>query len=1480
MKLRFLLFVFSLAGSVTSVFSQAANDWRIEVIVIAKPKNCFRAYSQSINVKYQGQTYTNPSGLNTSVSFVIAASEAILLVGNIEASGLGNCDCGTTVGCAPSGSISTQTLAVPDVSSSNGRCTENSQSYASGNYDLTISYKIYKRMESPTIGPQDCTTGGVQLSTGSISGGSYIWEVTDDLTTPIVWKTFATTSANAVYASIATLNNGFTKRVRFVRVNDSGCLGRVSGPSASFIVKRPAPTGATISWKDPTCYGYDNGEVTVSNIQGSVSAYLVSLQIWDAGSNDFKPIYQPGLLSGESITIRKSDIPGPHGIKKGLWRIKIINNEFPNDYGNCEKVFPETSIGEPSDITITTTTSASIHNGYAISCHGGSDGSISASASGGTPGYSYKWSTNSTSASISSLPIGTYTITVTDANSCVKETSVELNQPNPLVASISNKSPSCAGYADGELTATATGGVPGYTYVWSTAESGNVAHNLSQGNYSVTVKDLNNCPDSESTFLDAPLPILVIVDGVAPTCANGNDGRVWVSDVQNELGTIGYSWTPGNENTDQIIGLTKGTYSVTVSSTSGGKTCTGSASKVLIDPTSWTASIEPVLQYNGKAISCNGASDGRLNVVVKDDAGVNAVGEYYTWSTGENGNTKNFLDNLPDENYEVTVRYNGNCEVKSSFRLYDPEPVVVTIDPTIYYNGQLISCYNKADASVEANVSGGTGLSSAFSYQWNTGLQDSVLAGIGAGEYRIAVKDINGCEAKDTLVIENPAKVKAEIVSYSVYEGYGVKCFGNNDGFIVSSATGGTEVFTYVWSNGKSTSLNDQLMAGIYKVVVSDDNGCMDSILHEVTTPPVLKLEVASVSNISCFGGDDGIITLHATGGVNNYKYSIDGGTNWQDSFIFNNKISAGNYSLTLRDANLCSATVSTLLTQPSQLNISFTDIKPAFCADPRGSITGVVSGGVGNYTYEWRRKDQPAILSTKEIIDNIPAGIYELSVNDGNTCSTKNSASITSTDGAKTDSISLPARCFDSSDGIGEIIIEAGDGPFTYEWPDASTSFKNENLKAGLYDVEVTDVHGCTVIQSVEIKAPDPLQVNIKGETRPTCYTFCDGKLTLKAIGGVGNYTYEWNSKVDSLQTNLCAAKYPVIVTDANGCVLKDIIELKQPDALDFSVVKETLATCKDGCDGALEVRATGGNGGYQYVWANGGTSETKSNICHGDYQISVTDEKGCTTANSVTLRNTPALPVDLGGGVTLCVGQKHTLDAGPAWRSVQWKGVSGFTSAESKVVIKDPGEYFLEVYNSNGCVGRDTFLLETSLDLLKAKFLLTTEAMVGDTVVMVNISYPLPENVTWNCPVNMKRIVDGRDVIYGQFDEAGIYEVSISTQLGECQDQLTKSITILESKDIDEGGRIGYEQFVLEFILYPNANNGSFNVGVKLLEESAIALSIWNAINNRFIGKVLDKGKKSYLKHVDLRPLASGSYVLRLDHDRGSKYIRFNVQ
>jgi hypothetical protein len=160
-----------------------------------------------------------------------------------------------------------------------------------------------------------------------------------------------------------------------------------------------------------------------------------------------------------------------------------------------------------------------------------------------------------------------------------------------------------------------------------------------------------------------------------------------------------------------------------------------------------------------------------------------------------------------------------------------------------------------------------------------------------------------------------------------------------------------------------------------------------------------------------------------------------------------------------------------------------------------------------------------------------------------------------------------------------------------------------------------------------------------------------------------------------------------------------------------------------------------------------------------------------------------------------------------------------------------------------------------------------------------MIDISWPLPETVEWNYPVAMREVLNLGDVLFGQFDEAGTYEVAMTAHLGECVDQVSKTIVILEEGMGDEGGKLGYEKFVKEFTVYPNPTDGAFDVGIELLEESHVTLSVWNSPTGILIKQVQQNNQKLYRVSFDLRPLNAGTYILRLDHAKGKEYIRFVV-
>jgi hypothetical protein len=187
----------------------------------------------------------------------------------------------------------------------------------------------------------------------------------------------------------------------------------------------------------------------------------------------------------------------------------------------------------------------------------------------------------------------------------------------------------------------------------------------------------------------------------------------------------------------------------------------------------------------------------------------------------------------------------------------------------------------------------------------------------------------------------------------------------------------------------------------------------------------------------------------------------------------------------------------------------------------------------------------------------------------------------------------------------------------------------------------------------------------------------------------------------------------------------------------------------------------------------------------------------------------------------------------------------------------------------------------LETSEDLLTANFLISSEATTGDTVVMIDITWPVPENIYWHLPEEMTPLGDYGEIMSGRFKTAGDYEVTLEATLAGCRDKLTRNITIFSREQIaNDEGRIGNESFVKKFEVYPNPNEGEFDVEIELREGGPVLMTVWNTLTAKKIAQVHDDGSHYYLKHIDLRPLSAGSYSLRLDHAHGISYLRFIVR
>lgn len=1316
--------------------------------------------------------------------------------------------------------------------------------------------------------------------------------------------------------------------------DSNGCVGsgnvQITEPAA--ITINTVGVSEPVSGFQVSCAGKNDGEINV-NATGGVPTYTYQ---WTNGANT----------------------PAASGLAGGTYMVQVT------DANNCTAQKSYTLVAKPkADFQLDV-----IEN----ICAGGDDGSVAVNLASFTHLVGtarFLWSQNSeVTSSIEGLLSGTYQVTVTDDRGplCAVQKSATLVDPPAYSATITAPTPfngqaiSCHGASDGQLISLLRDGngfpATGQNYAWfrnglllTSGTSLSTINALTAGNYKVVITYNSVCQTEKTFTLNDPTPVVPVAtitsdyNGLALRCTGNRDGALSVS-ASGGTAPYSFSWNdPLATAGPALSNIGAGTFLATARDANG---CTAVTSKTLVDPTPVTPAIQVISNFNGFAIRCAGDSNAQLRAGASGGTGT-LMGYAFTWNTGHLGAD---LTGQPAGSYTVIATDQNGCTGTTSQVITEPTQTQAAIVVASNFNGQPISCAGASDGSLQASGSGGAG---GFSFVWSGGGTGAVVSGLGQGSYTVIATDVNGCPASASRTITAPAPVEASIIETSVYNGFGISCAGRSDGYLKAASAGGTGLRTYVWVG--TTEVSDFLNnvpAGSYTVRVRDANGCLDTETKILTQPEELTLSLVSASGITCHGGADGKIQLSANGGVPAYEFSRDGLT-WQSSNVFTS-LRSQTYTLYLRDANTCTTTQLNTLTQPPPIVISFTDIEPAYCADPRGKVRALVSGGVGTFTYEWRDSSN-LIFDQDLLIENLSPGIYTLKVTDANLCPASAPVGITSADGPVIEvGEKIEPKCSYSADGR-VTITATGNGPFAYRWSNGQETAVLQDVQQGTYIAFVDDVNGCPTTKTITLHAPEPVAIKMVEAINPACFGDANGSIKVEASGGKGGYAYQWASTSGAQATSLTKGTYLVTVTDSNNCVAQSSFSLSEPDVLRISLAERILPLCFGGCNGSLTVDASGGNGDYQFLWNNNTKTNKASQLCAGSFSVSVVDKKGCQTTQtyslgqpdplqirmlenrapdcfdgcngrlqvdaiggsgntqwlwnngatnpqlkdlcagtygvtvrdanacqtsaSFTIANPEKLVVDLGEGVTLCVGQTYVLDAGPQWISYAWTSNTGLTSNQQRVVIQNAGRYQVVVKNALGCEAADEFLLETSRDLLKASFLLPAEALVQDTVAFIDVSWPLPERARWTFPTAMKKVIDLGDVVFGRFDKSGTYEISLLTTLGECNDVVSKQIRIVPASGKIAGGRLGYVEVVKTFELYPNPSAGNFQVLIELSQNQPVTVSVWNPVVGRTVAVHRAEGDWVHRLSFELASLGPGTYVLRLDYPQGTQYKRFVI-
>ncbi len=480
-----------------------------------------------------------------------------------------------------------------------------------------------------------------------------------------------------------------------------------------------------------------------------------------------------------------------------------------------------------------------------------------------------------------------------------------------------------------------------------TPGAADITHTIS---FVLTAYDGNYCSAAKDTvsvtFYEEPTASATTVD--VTSCINP-DGEIHVSATGGET-PYQYSIDGGLnfQSSGDFGGLMAGNYTVVVMD---GHYCTDTLHNVVVN-NSTGPNIDSVVVTD---VTCPGAADGTLTIYA---TGSNLV---YSIDSANSYSSQNSYSNLNGGTYYVFVSDGGGCQATSTVQINEPAPFNIDFSVTP------VSCNGQCDGAVDANVTGGT---APYTYAWSNGESTSTVNNLCAGDYVLTVTDAHSCTASDTVSLTAPPAMN---VSYEVNAG---NC--NEDGATVSlTVTGGTEPYTYLWSNGNNTSSETFYQAGYYSVTVTDANDCevvLDSI--EVNLPDPLVITEDSIVVASCVGSNDGAIYITVNGGTGNYDYLWSNESTTEDL----TDIATGNYAVTVTDENGCTATASfDVGTGNGGVVVShrvWTD------DNHLANIDLTVEGGTPPYTYSWSNG------ATTEDLNGIDhSATFMVTVTDANGC-------------------------------------------------------------------------------------------------------------------------------------------------------------------------------------------------------------------------------------------------------------------------------------------------------------------------------------------------------------------------------------------------------------------------------------------------------------------------------------------------------------
>jgi hypothetical protein len=1255
----------------------------------------------------------------------------------------------------------------------------------------------------------------------------------------------------------------------------NGCSETVSFS----IFTTDGPTGITAMLELATICGFDNGILQLAPVGGtapytyawshdgnllvsearSLAPGDYSVTITDANSCTISETYNIGESETPTAEILEQG-DASCGQANGFLRVTTTNFSGPLTYewshdaslnGPDATNLPEgdhsltiiDAVGCSETVRFTTLTTEGPTEITAVlelaTICGFDNGILQLAPVGGTVPYVYAWShdVNLLDGEARGLAPGDYSVTITDANGCTISETYNIGESETPTAEILEQGDASCGQANGFLRVTTANLGEPLTYEWSHDENLNapLAENLGSGDYRVTIIGGLGCSAEIAVSvsnLDGPSISLLSVE---PSTCTAADGSIAVSYDGGGQGPFTYTWShDAGLNEPQANNLVAGNYGLTITDATG-------CSDVLMATV--TTAFTALLPNLSTAPASCAQNDGSANVTLSGGTAPFTYNWSHDASLSGPGAT-----NLPVGAHSLTITDGNGCSETVSFAIFTSDgPTAVT---TIQ---QLATVCGLGNGLLRVAPEGGT---APYTYAWSHDgeLRSDEARNLAAGDYTVTITDANGCTISASLSVGESAVPAASIAAQTA-----PTCSQLN-GSLTVAVTGLTAPLTYEWAHDVDLNapIAGGLGAGTYGVTITDVNGCSASLsvdLIDVDGPT--NLTAVSLTPTSC-GATNGALTVAVTGGTAPFTYA------WSHDATISGAgatdLDGGIYRVVATDLNGCTTSSTFSIPNSARLVVVTEEVVGANCNLENGSILISVANATGEVTYDW---SHDADLNTP-LLTGLAAGNYMVTVTDENGCSAEAIIMVNSLDNPASFTIAAsPSNC---EDGQGSIAVTITDGrpPYTYAWShDALLNAPvATGLAAGDYSVEVTDATGCQVLLEAAVLFIDGPVATIESSA-PTCSGAANGILLAIPSGGSEPFSYLWSTSAVTPSINdAVAGTYAVTVTDANGCTSSVEVLLGDGPAVVISLLDSVPASCADLADGRLEVAAAGGNAPYTFRWSEGTDGPLAEGLSAGvTYLVTVTSAEGCTVEMSYALPDVEALRLPLPADTTLCQDDIWVLDL-TAYTNPLVTGPNGFSSNDVVVLIDEAGTYTVTATEASGCVAVTDINVNFTGQSFVAGMVLPSDVVVGDSIVVLETSWPAPDNVFWAFDrVGARQIAQEQNQYWFVFDEAGEYQLSLLASFGGCDDLITKGLTVHpDSTSIPtvQLTRSGIEAIVIS----PNPNNGRFNAEVILSNDDLIFLNLYK-LDGTPIDRREDGGRSDYIFNYDLN-LEAGAYLL----------------